>query len=197
MWMWRLGRILAAPVYRLIFRFRVTGKKNIPKAGGIILCANHTSYHDVVVLGMTSPRNLHYLAKAELFEKKSSKWMFNRFGAIPVDREKPSMDSLKRVVNVLKDEKALAIFMQGGRRKEPDSADYKAGVALFAIKGKAPVVPIHIRSTFKLFSKVHINIGQPISFEEYHDKKVRTDDLNTAARRVMDAIVALDTQNDE
>jgi len=175
-----------------MFRFRVTGKENIPKTGGVILCANHTSYHDVVVLGMSSRRNLHYLAKKELFEKKTARWLFNRFGAIPVDREKPSMDSLKRVVGVLKEEKVLAIFMQGGRRKEPDAADYKAGVALFAIQGKSPVVPVHIRSRFKLFSKVHINIGEPISFEQYHGKKVRTDDLNTAAQQVMDAIVALD-----
>jgi len=195
MWMWRLGRIIAAPVYRLMFRFRITGKKNIPKEGGIILCANHTSYHDVVVLGMSSPRNLHYLAKAELFKGKIAKRFFNSLGAIPVDRENPGLDSLKRVVNVLKEEKALAIFMQGGRRKEADAVDdYKAGVALFAIKGKAPVVPVHIRSRFKFFSKVHINIGEPISFEEYHGKKVRTDDLNTAAQKVMDAIVALDVE---
>ncbi|MCL2575849.1 MAG: 1-acyl-sn-glycerol-3-phosphate acyltransferase [Defluviitaleaceae bacterium] len=193
MWMWKLGRILAAPVYRIIYRFRVTGRENIPLEGGVVLCANHTSYHDVVVLGMTSPRDLHYLAKAELFNGKIKNKFFNLLGAIPVDREKPGMDTLKRVVNVLKEEKPLAIFMQGGRHK--DSDDYKAGVALFAIKGKASVVPININSTFKLFSKVHINIGKPISFEEYYGKKVRADDLNIAAQRVMDGIVELGTRD--
>jgi 1-acyl-sn-glycerol-3-phosphate acyltransferase len=174
-----------------MFRFRVFGRENIPAEGGVILCGNHISYHDPIALGIVSSRDLNYLAKKELFRRRFVNWVLTKMKAIPVDRENVGMDSLKQVVKALKAGEAVGIFMQGGRRSEVDAADYKAGVALFAIKGKAPVVPIHINATYKLFSKVIINVGEPISFEEYYGKKVRTEELNEAAQKVMDSIVNL------
>ena len=193
--MWLIARILVTPFYRLFFRFRVTGRENIPREGGVILCANHISNHDPLVLGIASPRNLAFLAKKELYRFKIFHPILKGLKIIPVDRDKPGMDSLKKVIKVLKDDEAVGIFMQGRRRRknmsEPDTGDYKAGVALFAIKGQAPVVPIFIQSRYLPFSKVIINIGQPISFEEYWGKKVRTEELNTIAQKVMEAIEEL------
>ena len=175
-----------------MFRFRITGVENIPATGSIILCANHTSLQDTVVLGVACPRQLHFLAKHELWEMKKLSWIFTGLGAVPINRENPSMDSFKRTMQLLKEGRAIAIFMQGGRRQEMDQSDAKAGVALFAVKGRAPVVPVNISSKFKLFSKVRINIGAPISFEDYWGTKVRTEQLNEIAGRIMDAIVGLE-----
>ena len=188
---YRFAKIVAGPLYRIMFRFRVTGKENIPAEGGVILCANHTSMQDTVVLGVACPRQLHFLAKHELWNIKYLRWLFDALGGIPVNRENPSMESFKRTVAILKDGRAIAIFLQGGRRQELDQADAKAGVALFAVKGRVPVVPVHISSKFRIFSKVRINIGAPISFEDYWDKKVRTEQLNDIAGRIMDAIAGL------
>jgi len=189
--MYTFARVVVGTIYRILFRFRIAGKENIPEGGGVILCANHRSYHDTVVLGLASPRDLHFLAKYELFKGKFLNRLFTSLGAIPINREKPGIDSLKRAVSVLKEGRAIGMFMQGGRRKEINYDDAKAGVALFAIKSKVPVVPVNIASKFKLFSKVDINIGKPITFEEFWDKKVRTAELNSVAQRVMDAIAGL------
>jgi len=189
--MYKFAKVLLGIVYRILFRFRVVGVENIPATGGVILCANHTAYSDTIVLAIAAPRQLHFLAKHELWNIKGLQWLFNSLGAIPINRQNPSMDSFKRTVKTLKDGRPIAIFLQGTRVQELDQSDAKAGVALFAVKGRAPVVPVHISSTFKLFSKVHINIGQPISFEEYWDTKVRTEQLNEIAGRVMDAIIGL------
>ena len=189
--MYTLARIVVGPIYRTMFRFRVTGRENIPKDGAIILCANHRSYHDTLVMALACPRDLHFMAKSEIFKGRFFIWLFTSLGAIPVNRAKPGMDTLKRAVKILQGGKALALFMQGGRRAELNTNEYKAGVALFAIKGRALVVPVNIKSDFRLFSKVFINIGEPISFEEYYDKKLRTEELNEAAQKVMDEIVKL------
>ena len=185
------AKVLVGIFYAVLFRIRVEGKDNIPNEGGIILCANHISYHDTVVLGLISPRQLHFVAKEELWRIKLISKLFTKLGAIPINRQKPGIDTLKQVVNVLKDGRALAIFLQGGRKKDIDVDDAKAGVALFAIKGKAPVVPINISSSFRIFSKVDINIGKPITFEEYWDKKIRTQELNEIASKILREIKAL------
>ena len=188
---YRFAKIVVGAIYRIMFRFRVTGAENIPAEGGTIVCANHTSLQDTVVLGVACRRQLHFLAKHELWQIKYLSWLFDGLGAVPVNRENPSMDSFKRTLQLLKEGRAIAIFMQGGRRQDIDQSDAKAGVALFAVKGRVPVVPVNISSKFKIFSKVHINIGKPISFEDYWDKKVRTDQLNEIAGKVMDAIAGL------
>jgi len=189
--MYSFAKVVVGAIYRVLFRLRVEGKENVPTDGGVILCANHRSYHDVVVLGVASPRNLHFLAKYELWSHWFFAKLFTALGGIPVNREKPSMETLKRTVSTLKDGRAIAIFMQGGRRTDINSDDVKSGVALFAVKGKVPVVPVNITSKFKLFSRVDVNIGAPISFEEFWDTKVRTEQLNTIAQRIVDAIARL------
>ncbi|MCL2855426.1 MAG: 1-acyl-sn-glycerol-3-phosphate acyltransferase [Defluviitaleaceae bacterium] len=189
--LYAFARVVVGFIYKILFKTKVMGLENIPRDGGIILCCNHQSYHDVVVLGLTSPKDVHFLAKKELFKGKFFNKLFGSLGAIPVDREKPSMDSLKRVVATLKQGDALGIFMQGGRQKQVDTTDYKAGVALFAVKGQAPIVPVHIKSSFKLFAPIYVNIGKPISFEEFYGAKVRSEQLSEMAQQVIDAIAGL------
>ena len=185
------AKTIVRPFYRIFFRLRVTGLENIPAQGGVILCANHTSYHDAPVLGIVCPRQLHFLAKYELWHFKWLGKILDKVGAIPVNREKPAISTFKDIVSLLKDGRGAGIFMQGGRRKEIDYDDVKAGVALFAIKGRAAVVPVNITSRFLPFSKLHVNIGAPISFEELWDAKVRTEQLNEAAQKIIDAIARL------
>lgn len=193
--MWRFLKAIISPVYRLFFRFRVTGLENIPAEGGVILCANHISNHDALVIGVATKRPISYLAKQELFKYKIFNGFLNSLKIIPVDRDKPSMDMLKRVTKELKSGGVIGIFMQGRRARkslsEPDMTDYKAGVVLFAIKGEAPVVPIYLQSRYLPFSKVHIRIGKPISFEEMYGKRVRTPELEPLATQIMKAIEEL------
>jgi len=179
----------------------VTGRENIPRTGGVILCANHISNHDPLVVGISSPRNLHFLAKQELYKYKIFRPFMRAMKVIPVNRDKPGMDTLKHVIKVLKEDEAVGIFMQGRRRRknlsEPEMGDYKAGVALFAIKSQVPVVPIYLQSRYLPFSKVILNIGQPISFEEYYGKKIRTEELNEAAAKIMTAIEELGAHDED
>ncbi|MCL2396785.1 MAG: 1-acyl-sn-glycerol-3-phosphate acyltransferase [Defluviitaleaceae bacterium] len=188
---YRFAIKVVGPIYRVMFRFRVTGLENVPTEGGVILCANHRSNHDTLVMAIACKRQLHFLAKYELWRSKILGKLCDWLGAVPVNRDKPGVDSLKRIVALLKEGRGVGIFMQGGRRAEIDYDDVKAGVALFAIKGRAVVVPVNISSSFKLFAEVHINIGQPISFEELWDAKVRTQQLNEAAQEIIDAIAKL------
>ena len=174
-----------------MFRVHITGQKNIPRSGGVILCANHTSVHDGPLIAAHSRRRITFIAKHDFFEKGFFSWLFPRLGVIPVNRDKPSVDDMKRIITKLKDGGVVGIFMQGYIRADGSTDDYKAGVALFAVKGEVPVVPISITSRWRMFSKVRINIGEPISFEEHHGKKVRTAQLNEMAQVVMDEIVRL------
>ena len=60
-------KIFARPV-RALYRVRVIGAENLPAEGGCLLCSNHTSMRDVVVLAAALPPNRGELTVAEFAE---------------------------------------------------------------------------------------------------------------------------------
>ena len=59
---------------------------------------------------------------------------------------------------------------------------------MFAIKGKAVVVPISIITNYKLFNRVTIYIDKPISFEEYYKEKLNSQDYERLSQNVLEVI---------
>ena len=53
--------------YFHFIRFKVIGRENFPTEGGVLLCANHIHNFDPIVVGITAPRPVHFMAKEELF----------------------------------------------------------------------------------------------------------------------------------
>lgn len=174
--------------YKIVFRYKFYGEENVPKDGPGIICGNHLCMCDPVSIVLAIDRLPCFIGKKELFENKLWAWLFRNLKAFPVDREKMDMKALKHAIKVLKEGELLGIFAQGTRVKEGEDVAAKAGVALFAVKSGAPVIPVAIKSEYKLFSKVEVRFGEPISFEEYKGKKVSADELNEIANGIMDKV---------
>lgn len=79
-------------------------------------------------------------------------------------------------------------FAEGTRVKEGEAKAAKAGVALFALKGEAPIVPICISSKYKFRSIVHIRYGEPIYLDEYKGQKVTTEMMEEITEKVMEKV---------
>lgn len=176
----------------ILFRIKISGKENIPKKGGVIFCSNHSSNFDPIIVCTSINRKIYYFAKKELFSTKFKNFWMHQLCAFPVDREGTDLNALKFSINHLKNGGALGIFAQGTRVKEGDEpVEAKNGVSLFALKSGAVVVPIGISSTYKKHSKININIGKPISFEEYKNQKAKSDILNEMTSKIMTEIEKL------
>ena len=82
---------MVSPITKGMYRMRVIGAEHIPAAGKMILCSNHRSVMDPILLGVSvKKRPIRYMAKEELFVKHGK--AVNRFlrtlGAFPVKRGK-------------------------------------------------------------------------------------------------------------
>lgn len=150
---------------KLFFRIEVDGKENIPLNGRLILCSNHHSNWDPVTLAVFFPRQVHWMAKKELFKNKFFAKVLLSLGAFPVDREKNDVAAIKKSLRLLKEERVLGIFPEGTRVKYYNEDYIKSGLALIAIKSKSPVLPVYSEGSYKLFSKIKIRIGKPIFIE--------------------------------
>lgn len=183
-----IARFVLSIYYAVFFRLETHGSENVPKEGAAILCANHISAYDPISVVLGINRLPSFMGKKELFENKFIAYLGKCLKAFPVDRGKMDMKAIKTALKVLKDGDLLGIFAQGTRVKDGDSVAAKGGVALFAVKSGAPVIPVAIRSTYKLFSKIEVYYGEPMTFEEYKGKKVSTEELNEIAESIMKRI---------
>ena len=178
-------------LYKILFRMSVEGQENVPKEGPVILCANHSSNFDPVAMGVFSKRPVCYMAKKELFEGRFMHWLMVHLHAFPVDRATADMTAFKSAVSILKSGKVIGMFAQGTRVKAGEEKAAKAGVALFAVKAKAPVVPVAISGSCKPFSKMKIVYGKPLYLEEYNNKRIDTKSLNEMTEKIMAQINAM------
>lgn len=173
----------------VFYKYKVIGEENIPDEGNIIIAANHKSNLDPIFLASAiRNREVAAIAKKELFKVKPLGFILNKLNVIPINREKPDVSTIKNILRSIKDGYVLGIFPEGTRIKEPGFGQAKAGLSVFAIKGKAQVVPISIISNYKLFNRVTIYIDKPISFEEYYKQKLTTEENERLAQNVLEVI---------
>jgi len=165
----RLIRIFA----HVFYRFEVTGREHVPDEGAVILCSNHIHTFDCLLLAIFTKRQIFYMAKKELFENRLIGALLRRVGAFPVDRGNTDLKAFRHTMEVLKSGKALGIFSQGTRTQDFDNV--KSGVGMFALKSGAPIVPVGIKGTYRIFSRVRLSFGPLISMEQYQGRKVKSD----------------------
>ena len=91
--LYRVVVTIIRPFVRILYRLKVIGLENIPEKNGVIICPNHTSNADPVVLAVSLKRQVYFMAKAELFKNKILRKLFKMVGAFPVERGKKRLFS--------------------------------------------------------------------------------------------------------
>lgn len=188
---YKVVRFLAYLIFSIIFRINVKGSENIPIEGIIVLCSNHISNLDPIILAIAVSRPISFMAKKELFENKVIGKLIHKLGAFPVDRKGADISAIRSSLKVLKKEKILGIFPEGTRVDEMDLSSAKPGISLISIKGKSSVIPVYIHSKYKLFSTVKVIIGKPIYLDDYFDKKLSTEDYKDISKNILKSIYSL------
>lgn len=165
---------LAANVVKFILQLngakaKVYGKENLPQEGGFVIACTHTGYVDILNLGVSIiPREIHFMAKKQLFDMKSLGWLIKRLNAFPVDRENPGPSVIKIPRQLIKEGKIVGIFPSGTRSSE--NTDLKQGAITIAQLSKAQIVPaayIGPRNVGEVFKrqKGYLIYGKPFSVD--------------------------------
>lgn len=119
---------------------KVFGKENLPKEGGYVVACTHNGYVDILNLGISIyPRQIHFMAKKQLFDIKVLGPLIKKLNAFPVDRDNPGPSVIKIPRQLIKEGKIVGIFPSGTRSDE--SKDLKQGAVTIAQLTKAQIVP--------------------------------------------------------
>lgn len=176
---------------RIIFRIEIIGTDNIPSDGACMVCANHQSNWDPVILILFLKRKVHFMAKSELFENFFLGKLLKAEGVIPIKRGAADIQAVKASMEVLKSGNVLGMFPTGTRTKNIDSAEAKKGAALIASRTGAYVVPVFINANYRLFSKIKITVGEKIDLSPLKGKKLTAEELEGLSNEIYGKIKEL------
>ena len=185
----RIVKFVLSSLYRIAYRIKINGQ--VPEEGAYILCCNHINYLDAAALVLFNKRKLNFVAKEDLFTHGILMWLGHLFDVIPIKRDMQDIEAMKRCLKVLKNGELLGIFPEGTRKGMEKNLKAKNGAAYMAIKSKAKVIPVGIHGSFKPFTKVYVNYGQPLDLSGY-----TKENLDEVTKLIMDNIIMLTKKED-
>ena len=203
-WFYHPGSTIAGWVMWLLGGARIEGLEHLPRVGPFILVANHCSQADPPLLGWATGRQIgrvvHFMAKEEMQRWPIIGWLADRSGVFFVRRGERDRAAQRLALELLAAGKPIAIFPEGTRSRNGRMRDARPGAALLAIRSGAPVVPVGIAGTHRLFpdgsklphrSRVTFRIGRPFRLEHQATGRVDREALAEGLDRMMAEIAAL------
>ena len=183
--MLRFLRALVIPFFWLIFPSKIYRRERYDNKKKAVLVMNHLSASDPFFVLKYLNIDVHFLGKKELMNTRFRRWFFRHAKVIGVDRDHVSMETMKECLNVLKADGTLGIFPEGTRnRRDTQLQPLKEGTALFALMGRAPVVPVAIYRKVRLFRRSYLLVGEPFELTEFYGKKPDKEILAEATARI-------------
>lgn len=194
----RLYKILCTifkPFTKIIYRLEIRGAENIPQSGRVILCPNHTSNADPIILGISCKRQVFFMAKKELFKNKLFGKILSKLGAFAVDRGNRDKQAINSAEEVLQKGNILGLFIEGTRSKTGEFLKPKNGAAMISCSTNTPIIPVCIRgkkqNVVKAFRKNVIIIGKPQYFKNTDGSEISGKEIRNFSREVMEEIKKL------
>jgi 1-acyl-sn-glycerol-3-phosphate acyltransferase len=148
----------------LFWSLKIQGSRNIPRRGPVLLIANHQSYLDSCVVGMSCRRQLSYLARKTLFDNPFFRWLIYSLNAVPVDQEGVGKEGIKAILAQLKAGRAVIVHPEGERTPDGRMQGLKPGIVLLIKRVQAPIVPLGIAGAYDAWPRGHWPRFAPLWF---------------------------------
>lgn len=189
-------RVVCACLFVPLYRYRVSGGRNVPAAGGLILAVTHKSWGDPVLAAMAFRRPLRFMAKSEIFRSRLFGRVVSALGAFSIKRGTADIEALRASLRIVADGGVLLMFPEGHRFHDDQVHEFHAGIGMLALRSGVPVLPVALKGTKRLlhrglprFPRVRVAIGPPVDLGDLEGRRSAT--YATAARRLHDAVAEL------
>jgi len=196
--MYPIGNTIIHACTRLFARYEVEGIENVPHSGSLLVISNHLSNVDPSLLGISLPRDLHFLAKQELFRLPVIRNILRSYGAFPTYRSRRDIRAMKWALGLLESGNALVVFPEGTRNPQ-GLGNFNSGAALLHLRSEAPILPVAITGTSHLISSariffptgvIKVRIGEPFTLNA-KGFDTKRESLEEVTQEIIKAIAVL------
>ena len=203
-WFFHPGSTISGWLLGIVGGGRVEGLERVPRHGPFLLVANHRSLADPPIIGWAVGhkvgRVIHFMAKEEMRRWPIIGWLAEGSGVFFVRRGEGDRSAQRAALRLLAEGRPIAIFPEGTRSKDGRLGPAKPGAALLAIRSGAPLLPVAITGTERLFpgrsrvphrTRVVVRIGPPFTLEHFPSGRIPRELLSQGTERIMGEIARL------
>ena len=162
---YKTARFFLGPLFRILFRPRITGSENIPLSGPAVIAGNHKHAMDPILIDISTKRVVRTLAKKELHDS-SFGFFFRSAGTIPVDlHAKRNPAALEAAVKALEQGELVNVSPEAKRNYTSELLlPFKFGASVMAGRTGAVIVPYAIAGDYSLFPRHRLTVmfGEPM-----------------------------------
>jgi long-chain acyl-CoA synthetase len=169
-----LGRL----IYMLAtdrFQLTVRGMENLPEKGPYLLCSNHESYLDPIILGSVLPWNVFSktfaLGTSDIFGAGIMRRVARWARVVVLDPDANLIPAMRAGAYGLRQGRVLMLYPEGERSNTGEPVVFRKGAAILSVHEQAPIVPIAINGFYEAwprhkklpkFTKLEMVVGKPI-----------------------------------
>jgi len=194
--LYRFAYSFLTPLWRFAFRMRVRGAENIPLTGPVLLASNHRSNLDPFFVGVSFPRQVHFMAKAELWKVRVLGGVIDMLGSFPVKRGEADRTAVKRALEMLGAGAVVGMFPEGRRQRGGSLGEIHPGVSLLSLRKGVVTVPMvldgterAVRKGLPRFPRVTVTFGAPLELPS--DDLPRSERARVVTERLVEAFQEL------
>jgi len=188
--------------FRVFFLLRVEGRENLKANGPYLICPNHTSYLDGLIILSALPFRLavktYFLGEKRFFEQFLLRPFIKLARLIPLQMNSNLMDALKACSFVLRNSKIVCYFPEGQRAIDGEIKEFKKGVGILVKELDIPVVPVSIQGAFKAWprgrrfprlARIRVTFGNPARSKELNEGNGTGDEYQRTANALQKLVI--------
>ncbi len=138
--------------FHVFHKHKTFGLEHLPD-GACIIAPNHASFYDPPIISISSPQEVYFLAKKDLFKNFFFGMIIRNLNALPVTGTINDLSSFKMICRVLQENKKIVVFPEGIRTTDGKLSSIKSGIGMLALRNNCPIIPTYIHGTFDIWSK--------------------------------------------
>lgn len=171
----------------VMYRLKVVGRGAIPADGACVLVSNHVSFVDWMLIAAACPRPVRFVMYHRFLKLPLVGFLFRDAKVIPIapaHEDQGLLDeAFDRIAEELQQGEIVCIFPEGKLTKNGRLNTFRTGIERIIARTPVPVVPMAIQGMWgsyfsnkddsalrrpfrRLWSRVRLTIGQPLSPEE-------------------------------
>ena len=191
---------IAQPMFGGLVKFEAIGREYIPREGGTLIMSNHVSYLDPIFLGAAVTRELHYMARDDLFRPKLWGDFLTYMNAFPVKRGEGDIRALRTVLSLLAKHQLVLIFPEGTRGIDGKLGEPNEGAGLIVHRTDVPVIPTFVKGTEIIWprnskglrrAKVTVYFGESLELSKLRELPRGRETYTLIAQEIMKNIAEL------
>ncbi len=165
-----------------------------------MIIANHASFLDPVVIGVSTGRVLFFVAQKDLFTIPVFGKLLSNVHVTPINRKRFELSVFHKISKFVEENKAFVIFPEGTRSQTGEIQPGKAGVGLIAWRTRVKVIPAFIKGSYEAWpvrakffhpAKIKIIFGAPLELNHFYWQTPSRELYQQIADRMMQSIKAL------